>query len=390
MDNGISIPIYLDNQASTRCDPRVIAQMAPILEHEFGNPHSSDHHHGWRAANIVSVARRSVADALGAAEAEVVFCSGATEANNLAVRGFAKSHDPGNLRIVTTAIEHKSVLETVAALTREGFETNVIAPDRDGIVPLRALEEAIRTGSAIVSVGWVNSELGVIQPIDEIASLCRRHGALLHVDASQAVGRVNVDFDAVDADLMSVSGHKCYGPKGVGALLIKRRLRPYLRPILHGGGQEEGVRSGTVSPFLATGLAAAIEIAAREWRDDERRLRDLRDRLANSISEADPDCRLNGSGARQIGGAINVTFSEIDADILLPRIVNVLSISRSSACSAGAIVGSHVLRAIGKSDEEIRRTVRLCLGRFTTADEIDLAAEALAKAIRFGKIDAHA
>lgn len=382
MYNDISIPIYLDNQSSTRCDPRVIAQMMPILEHEFGNPHSADHHHGWRAAKVVAAARRRVADALGAAEAEVVFCSGATEANNLAIRGIAKSHESKNIRIVTTSIEHKSVLETAAALVREGFETAIIAPDRDGNVPLRPLEDAMRAGPAIVSVGWVNSELGVVQPIGDIASLCRRHGAILHVDAAQAVGRATVDFDAVDVDLLSVSGHKCYGPKGVGALLIKRRLRPHLRPILYGGGQEEGARSGTVSPFLTTGLAAAVEIAACEWNADERRLRDLRNRLVNAISEADPDCCFNGSGARQIGGVINVTFSEIDVDILLPRIINDLSISRSSACNAGSIVGSHVLHAIGKTDQEIRRTVRLCLGRFTTAKEIEMAANILTKAIK--------
>jgi cysteine desulfurase len=375
-------PVYLDNQATTRCDPRVVDVMLPYFSEEYGNPHSAEHVMGRKAEAVVEQARAQVGDVLGADVREIIFTSGATEANNIAIKGAARfAAGMGNTRrrIITVATEHKCVLESVADLADEGYEPMVLPVRPDGMLDPDTLGSALEVPTLLVSVMAVNNEIGVIQDIPRIAKIAKAAGALVHSDLAQAVGKIPIDLNGWNIDLASVSGHKLYGPKGVGVLFVRRRPRVRLAPLFSGGGQERGLRSGTLPAPLIVGLGEACRLAAREMAAEADRIatlrRDLLDRLVNAI----PAIRVNGSLDARIAGNLNLTFPGATAAELMTQLPD-LCVSTGSACSSATIEPSYVLRALGLSEEEAARTLRIGIGRFTSAADIDYAAAALAAA----------
>ncbi len=373
-------PIYLDYQATTPLDPRVLEAMMPYFTEKFGNPHSRSHAHGWEAEEGVEKARRQVAEVIGAGEREIVFTSGATESNNLALAGAARFYRDKKDHIVTLATEHKCVLETCRQLEREGFKVTYLPVKPDGLLDLDVLKSAIIDRTLLVSVMAAHNEIGVIQPLAEIGEICRARGVLFHSDAAQAFGKIPLDVEAMKIDLMSISGHKVYGPKGIGALYVRRRPRVRLVPLIHGGGQERGFRSGTLPAPLCVGLGAAAAIAKEEMADEARRLIALRDRLYRRIADRLPDVRLNGDPHRRLPGNLNLGFGPIDGERLMADMTD-LSLSSGSACSSAAVEPSYVLRALGVEDDLARGSVRIGLGRFTTEAEVDYAAQRLVDAV---------
>ncbi len=385
-------PIYLDNQATTRCDPRVLAAMLPWFAEEYGNPHSVEHAMGRRAEAAVEVARAEVAALIGAEPREIAFTSGATESNNMAIKGaarFARGRDSARRRIVTIATEHKCVLESVGDLAAEGFEPVFLPVGRDGLLDSDRLRDALRTPTLLVSVMAVNNEIGVIQDNSTIAALARQGGALFHTDAAQATGKIPLDATGWGIDLLSLSGHKLYGPKGVGALFVRRRPRVRLAPLFSGGGQERGLRSGTLPAPLIIGLGEACRIARAEMAEEAARIAALRDRLLVRLTAAIPGLRVNGSISARVPGNLNLTFPDTTAAELMARTPD-LCLSTGSACSSAEIEPSYVLRALGLPDSEAARTLRIGIGRFTSAAEIDLAAALLAAAHALNPIAADA
>ena len=366
-------PVYLDNQATTPCDPRVVEAMLPWFTERFGNPHSAEHAMGREAEGAVEQARAQVAGLIGAEAREIVLTSGATEANNIAIKGAARFHGAERPRVITVATEHKCVLESVAGLAAEGFEPVVLPVQPDGRLDPEGLRRALAVPTLLVSVMWVNNETGVIQDIPTLAAMAREAGALFHTDAAQAVGKVPVDVAGVD--LLSLSGHKLYGPKGVGALYVRRRPRVRLAPLFSGGGQERGLRSGTLPTPLVVGLGEACRIAQAEMAEEAARLAGLRDRLLAQL----PGARLNGSATHRIAGNVNLTLAS--PALALMRAAPELCVSTGSACSSAEIEPSYVLRAMGLTDAEAARTLRVGLGRFTSAADIDFAAHALARVL---------
>ena len=373
-------PVYLDNQATTPCDPRVLAAMLPWFTERFGNPHSAEHRMGQEAEAAVEAARAEVAALIGADPREIILTSGATESNNIAIKGAARhaaAMGTTSRRVITLATEHKCVLESVADLAAEGFEPVVLPVAPDGLLDPAVLDHALATPTLLVSVMAVNNETGVVQDLAAIAALAHAAGALFHTDAAQAAGKIPLDT-AVGIDLLSLSGHKLYGPKGVGALYVRRRPRVRLQPLFSGGGQERGLRSGTLPTPLVVGLGEACRLARLEREADAARIATLRDRLLASLRARIPGLTLNGSATHRIPGNLNLTFPA-PALQLMDRIPD-LCISTGSACSSAAIEPSYVLRALGLPDAAAARTLRLGLGRFTSAAEIDFAADALADA----------
>ena len=373
-------PVYLDNQATTPCDPRVVAAMLPWFTERFGNPHSAEHALGQQAADAVEAARAEVATLIGAEPREVVLTSGATEANNIAIKGAARHAlrmGDARRRVVTAATEHKCVLESVADLADEGFEPVVLPVGADGRLDPDALRAALAVPTLLVSVMAVNNETGVVQDIAALAAITREAGALFHTDAAQAVGKVPLDVAGID--LLSISAHKLYGPKGVGALYVRRRPRVRLAPLFSGGGQERGLRSGTLPTPLVVGFGEACRLARAEMAGEAERLAGLRDRLLDALRRDLPGLRLNGSAAHRIAGNLNLTFPGAGALDLL-RAVPDLCASTGSACSSAEVEPSYVLRAMGLAPGEAARTLRLGLGRFTSAADVDFAAAALARA----------
>jgi cysteine desulfurase len=376
-------PIYLDYQATTPCDPRVLDRMLPYFTTVFGNPHSADHRHGWAAEEAIDGARGRIAALIGAKPREVVFTSGATEANNLAIKGAARHRRTaeGRDRVVTLASEHKCVLESVARLEREGFKTEVLPIRSDGMIDLDRLSAALDARVALVSVMAVNNEIGVIQPLAEIGARTRAVGAWFHTDAAQGFGKIPLDVDAMGIDLMSISGHKIYGPKGIGALYVRgRKPKVILEPLMDGGGQERGLRSGTLPTPLCVGLGAAAEIAGKEMAAEAARLKGLRDSLWERLRAARPTLSLNGDPEHRIEGNLNITVPGLESGELLAALDG-LSVSGGSACSSGAGAASHVLQALGQDPGKVAAGLRIGLGRFTTATEIDAAVELLLAAI---------
>jgi cysteine desulfurase len=375
-------PVYLDYQATTPTDPRVLAAMLPYFAERFGNPHSAQHRHGAIAEEAVEAARGQVAALLGAQPNEIIFTSGATESNNLALLGALRFRRPqGRDHLVTAATEHKCVLECARALEGEGARVTILPVGPDGLVDLGQLAAAVTERTALVSIMAVNNEIGVVQPLAEIGALARARGAWFHSDAAQAAGKIPLDVEAMRIDLLSVSGHKLYGPKGIGALYVRRRPRVRLVPLFHGGGQERGLRSGTLPTPLCVGLGAAAAIAAAEMADESARLAGLARRLLDGLRAALPETRLHGSLDRRIPGNLNVGFPGIDADRLLAALPE-LSLSTGSACSSAAVESSYVIRALGLADADARAALRIGLGRFTTEAEIDFAVERLAAGVR--------
>ncbi len=372
-------PIYLDNQATTPCDPRVVAAMLPYFSEAFGNPHSVEHALGREAEAAVARARAEVAALIGATPREIVFTSGATESNNLAIKGaarFAARMENPRRRLITLATEHKCVLQATADLAEEGFEPVFLPVRPDGRLDPEALRMALATPTLLVSVMAANNETGVLQDITALAALAHQAGALFHTDAAQAVGKIPIDVTAQGIDLLSISGHKLYGPKGVGALYVRHRPRVRLAPLISGGGQERGLRSGTLPAPLIVGFGEACRLAGAEMAAEAERLAGLRERLLARLSDAIPGISVNGSREHRLAGNLNLAFPAARAETLLADLPD-LCLSTGSACSSAAVEPSYVLGAMGVPAEVAARSLRIGIGRFTSAAEIDLAAAML-------------
>lgn len=378
----IDRPIYLDYQATTPTDPRVVEAMLPYFTEKFGNPGSATHTFGHEAEQAVEAARAQLAALIGAEPREIVFTSGATESNNLAIKGAAYFHRPlGRDHIVTVATEHKCVLEAAKTLERDGFRVTFLGVDADGLVDPEAVKRAVHSRTAVVSVMAANNEIGVIQPIREIAAICRAAGALFHTDAAQAVGKISFNVNELGVDLASISGHKMYGPKGIGALYVRRRPRARIAPLIDGGGQERGLRSGTLPTPLIVGIGTAAVIAQAEMAQESIRLIRLRRRFLVRIEKLVPGIQLNGDSERRLPGNLNLSFPGVNAAELMENCPAV-AVSSGSACSSAELEPSYVLRALGFSDERAAASIRVGLGRMTTEGEIDRAADLLAAAWR--------
>jgi cysteine desulfurase len=374
----LQLPVYLDHHATTPLDPRVLEAMLPYFTESFGNPHSAQHAYGWAAAAAVEEARREVAALIGARPEEIVFTSGATEANNLAIRGVATL--AGERRhVVTCAIEHPCVLETCRALRDAGFELTVLPVRPDGLLDLNRLGDALRPDTALISIQTANHEIGVLQPIAEIARICHEQGIVLHTDAAQAAGRVPLDVAALGVDLLSISAHKLSGPKGIGALYLRRCVR--IAPLFAGGAQERGLRPGTLPTPLCVGFGAACALARQELADEAARLRALRERLYRGLCEALGDVRLHGATEPRLPNNLNVCLPGIDAADLLADSPE-LALSTGAACASATQEPSAVLRALGVSDDDIQGSIRIGLGRTTSEREIDFAIARLAAVVR--------
>jgi cysteine desulfurase len=374
-------PVYLDYQATTPTDPRVVEAMMPYFTVNFGNPHSKSHAFGREAEDAVEAARRQVADLVGAEPREIIFTSGATESNNLAIKGSARFLRRRKDRIVTCLTEHKCVLESCRRLEAEGFQLITVGVRSNGLVDLDALAAAIDERTALVSIMAVNNEIGVIQPIADIAALCHQRGALFHTDAAQAIGKIPIDVEAMAIDLMSISGHKIYGPKGIGALYVRRRPRVRLVAEMDGGGQERGLRSGTLPTPLCVGLGSACALAAADMHQEAQRLRELRDRLLRVILAEVPQAVVNGDVEQRIAGNLNIAFPGVEGEVLLARLDDI-ALSTGSACTSAAIEPSYVLRAMGLEAPLAEASLRIGLGRFTTETEVDYAAGRIAREVR--------
>jgi cysteine desulfurase len=384
MDQRVNRPIYLDNQATTPCDPRVVDAMLPWFTERFGNPHSVEHVMGREAEAAVEAARVEVAAIIGAEAREIIFTSGATEANNMAIKGaarFAARMGDARKRIVTVATEHKCVLESVRDLAEEGFEPVFLPVRGDGLLDPATLREALAVPTLLVSIMVVNNETGVVQDFSTLGPIVKEAGSLLHTDAAQAVGKVPLDVGALGVDLLSVSGHKVYGPKGIGALYVRRRPRVRLASLFSGGGQERGLRSGTLATPLIVGLGAACRIAAGEMAEDAARIGELRERLLGRLMRGIPGLVVNANREHRIAGNLNLTFPAGDAQALM-RAAPDLCVSTGSACSSAEVEPSYVLRALGLDAAAAGRTLRIGIGRFTSAADVDAAAAMLIEAYR--------
>src|SRR6185295_12558438 len=378
LENRPKLPVYLDYQATTPCDPRVVQAMLPYFTEKFGNPHSRNHSYGWESEEAVEKARAQIATLIGADEKEIIFTSGATESNNLAIKGVAHFQKDRKNHIITVVTEHKCVLDSCRHLELEGFKVTYLPVKQDGLVDLEVLKAAITDKTAIVSVMAVNNEIGVIQPIAEIGAICRERGVVFHTDAAQAAGKIPLDVNAMKIDLMSISGHKIYGPKGIGALFVRRKPRVRMEAMIHGGGQERGFRSGTLPTPLIVGLGEACAIAQKEMGAEAERLKGLRDRLYNGLKAKLPDIYLNGDLDRRIPGNLNVSFAYVEGEGLMMGVKD-LAVSSGSACTSASLEPSYVLRALGVEEEMAHTSLRIGLGRFTTEHEVDTAVEELVR-----------
>jgi cysteine desulfurase len=352
-------------------DPRVLEAMKPYFTEKFGNAASRNHGFGWEAEKAVTESRKSIAKAIGAKESEIIFTSGATESNNLALQGVAQMYQKKGRHIITVKTEHKCILDTCEALENQGLEITYLDVDDEGLIQLDQLTDVIREDTLMVSVMMVNNEVGVIQPIQEIGRICREKGVFFHTDATQAVGKIPVDVDSLQVDLLSMSAHKLYGPKGVGALYVrKRKPRVRLSPIIHGGGHERGMRSGTLNVPGIVGFAKAVELALTEMEGESARLTKLRDKLENALFAKLDHIYLNGHKQKRIPGNSNISFNYVEGEGLMMSIPDI-AVSSGSACTSASLEPSYVLRAMGRSDELAHSSLRFGLGRFTTEEEID-------------------
>ncbi|USD36913.1 MULTISPECIES: IscS subfamily cysteine desulfurase [Ferrimonas] len=369
----MKLPIYFDYSATTPVDPRVAEKMVQYLTTEgmYGNPASRSHKFGWQAEEAVDVARNQVADLLNADPREIVFTSGATESDNLAIKGVAHFYQKKGKHIITSKTEHKAVLDTCRQLEREGFEVTYLDPDSNGIIPLERFEAAMRDDTTLVSIMHVNNEIGVIHDIAAIGELCRSKGILLHVDAAQSAGKLPIDVKAMKVDLISISAHKMYGPKGIGALYVRRKPRVRLEAQMHGGGHERGMRSGTLATHQLVGLGEACRIAKEEMGAESERLRALRDRLLDGIKDIE-EVYINGDQEQRLVSNLNISFNYVEGESLMMALSD-LAVSSGSACTSASLEPSYVLRALGMSDELAHSSIRFSIGRFTTEEEIDHA-----------------
>ncbi|MEG4999112.1 MULTISPECIES: IscS subfamily cysteine desulfurase [unclassified Microcoleus] len=368
-------PIYLDNHATTPVDKRVLDAMLPYFTEQFGNAASINHVYGWEAEAAVKKSRQIIAEAINASPEEIVFTSGATEANNLAIKGVAESYFSKGKHIITVKTEHNAILDPCTYLQKLGFDITVLPVKSDGLIDIGDLIKAIRAETILVSVMTANNEIGVIQPIAEIAAICRGNDILFHTDAAQAIGKIPLDVQEMNIDLMSLTAHKIYGPKGIGALYVRRnKPRVQLAPQMHGGGHERGMRSGTLYPPQIVGFAKAVELAVAEMESETERVINLRQRLWENLSELD-DVFLNGHATKRLPGNLNISVGGVDGQALILGLQSAAAVSSGSACTSAKIAPSHVLAAIGRSDKLAYASIRFGIGRFNTAAEIDAVAE---------------
>ncbi|MBI4808907.1 MAG: IscS subfamily cysteine desulfurase [Nitrosomonadales bacterium] len=373
------LPIYLDYSATTPVDPRVAEAMIPYLTEKFGNPASRSHSFGWTADEAVERARAQVAALVNADPKEIVWTSGATESNNLALKGAAHFYADKGKHIVTVQTEHKAVLDTVRELERQGFAATYLDPEPDGLVDLEKLKAALRPATTIVSVMLVNNEIGVIQDIAAIGEICRANGILFHVDAAQATGKVEIDLQKLKVDLMSFSAHKTYGPKGIGALYVRRKPRVRLEAQMHGGGHERGFRSGTLATHQIVGMGEAFRIAKEEMASENERIRMLRDRLWKGLSGME-EVYLNGDMDSRVPHNLNVSFNFVEGESLIMAVKDI-AVSSGSACTSASLEPSYVLRALGRNDELAHSSIRFTIGRFTTVEDVDYTVKLLQEKI---------
>ncbi len=376
----MKLPIYLDYSATTPVDPRVAQKMIPYLTEQFGNPASRSHAYGWEAEKAVEEAREHVAALLNADPKEIIWTSGATEGNNLAIKGAANFYKGKGKHIVTMKTEHKAVLDTVRELERQGFEATYLDPEQDGLLDLEKFKAALRPDTVLVSVMMVNNEIGVIQPVAEIGEICRAKGIIFHCDAVQAAGKIPVDLQKLKVDLLTVTAHKVYGPKGIGALYVRRKPRVRIEAQIHGGGHERGLRSGTLPTHQIVGMGEAFRIAKLEMAAEGERIGALRDRLLNGFKDME-EVYVNGDMERRIPGNLNISFNFVEGESLIMAIKDV-AVSSGSACTSASLEPSYVLRALGRSDELAHSSIRFTIGRFTTEEEIDYAVKLLRAKIR--------
>ena len=371
----MNLPIYLDYSATTPVDPRVAEKMIPYLVEKFGNPASRSHAFGWEAEAAVEAAREEVAKLVNADAKEIVWTSGATESNNLAIKGAANFYSSKGKHLITVKTEHKAVLDTCRELERQGFEVTYLDVQENGLIDLEVFKAALRPDTILVSVMFVNNEIGVVQPIAEIGEICREKGIVFHVDSAQATGKVEIDLSTLKVDLMSFSAHKTYGPKGIGALYIRRKPRIRLEAQMHGGGHERGFRSGTLATHQIVGMGEAFRIARLEMAEENRRIKALRDRLLKGVSDIE-QVFLNGDMEHRVAHNLNASFAYIEGESMLMAIKD-LAVSSGSACTSASLEPSYVLRALGRDDELAHSSIRFTLGRFTTEEEIDYAIKLL-------------
>ena len=386
----IETPVYMDNHATTRVDARVIDSMLPLLGEVYGNPGSVNHVFGWDAQEIVKQSRECIAELLGASSTEIIFTSGATESNNIAIRGVMERKRRRGNHIISVQTEHHAVLDPLDRLKREGYDVTLLEVAKQGTpnagkIDLQRLADYIRKDTSLVSVMYANNEIGVIQDIATIGEICKQKDVLLHCDATQAVGRVLIDVQHMNVDLLSISAHKFYGPKGIGALFVRKRSpNVRLEPLVTGGGQENGLRSGTVNPAGIVGMATAMKIAVKEMPEEDRALQEKRNRLYTQLVERVPDIVLNGPSlylpGLRLSNNLNVSFSNVDGEALMMS-MRELAVSSGSACSSTNPEPSHVLRSIGLSDDMTRASLRFGLGRFNTDEEIDFAVELVTQSV---------
>ncbi|MBT3395742.1 MAG: IscS subfamily cysteine desulfurase [Alphaproteobacteria bacterium] len=374
---NIKLPVYLDYQATTPMDPRALELMLPFFTETYGNPHSRSHSFGWEAEEAVEKARAQVASLIGAVPKEIVFTSGATESNNLALKGVSRFYKDRRDEIVTVVTEHKCVLDACRHLEQEeGMKVTYLPVETNGLLDLDKLRAAVNERTAIVSVMAVNNEIGVIQPMVEIGKICRENGAFFHTDAAQAAGKIELDVNAMNIDLMSISGHKLYGPKGIGALYVRRKPRVRLQAMINGGGQERGMRSGTLSPALCVGFGAACALCEAEMGKDNEHIRRLADRLHTGLTERLDDVVLNGDQDQRFPGNLNLSFSFVEGESLMMGMRDV-AVSSGSACTSASLEPSYVLRALGVEEEMAHTSIRMGIGRMTTESEIDYVIETI-------------
>ncbi|EKE74937.1 IscS subfamily cysteine desulfurase [Gallaecimonas xiamenensis] len=377
----MKLPIYLDYAATTPVDPRVAQTMMQYLtlDGQFGNPASRSHRFGWQAEEAVEEARSNIADLIGADPREIVFTSGATESDNLAIKGAAHFYQKKGKHIITSKIEHKAVLDTCRQLEREGFEVTYLEPNEEGLHPVSQIEGALRDDTVLVSIMHVNNELGVIQDIAAIGELCRSKGVIFHVDAAQSAGKIAIDLGELKVDLMSLSGHKMYGPKGIGALYVRRKPRIRIEAQMHGGGHERGMRSGTLATHQIVGMGEAARLAKAEMAAEAQRITALRDKLWQGVQGLE-EVHLNGTLDSHVPGILNVSFNYVEGESLIMALKD-LAVSSGSACTSASLEPSYVLRAIGRNDELAHSSIRFSIGRFTTEEDIDYAISCIKGAI---------
>merc|ERR1711992_400760 len=374
-------PLYLDAQSTTPMDPRVLDAMLPYMTSYYGNPHSRTHQYGWESETAMEKAREQIADLLGADAKEIIFTSGATESNNISVKGVARFYKSKKNHVITTQTEHKCVLDSCRQLENEGFEVTYLPVQTNGRVDIEEFEAAIKPTTALASVMFVNNEIGVVQPIKEIGEICRANKVFLHTDAAQAVGKIPIDVNDMKIDLMSISGHKVYGPKGVGALYVRRRPRVRVEPIQSGGGQERGLRSGTVPTPLVVGLGEACRLAKAEMDYDHAYISRLSNKLKDMINSELESVVYNGDPENTYAGCVNLSFALVEGESLLMAIKDI-AVSSGSACTSASLEPSYVLRAIGAEEELAHSSIRFGIGRFTTEEEVDYTAERCIKEVQ--------